>query len=109
MIRTLALASALALAAPASAEFQCFGLPDGETYTWFVGQPVSDVAVLDPDTLYCYANGPELAVIANGFQNLHLVPGASVTSWHGEDAIFILDNLENIAPTANPPVPAKKR
>ena|SRR5271166_3970877 len=82
----------------AHAVFQCFGLPDGETYTWSVGQPVSDVAVLDPDTLYCYADGAELSLIANGFQNLHLVPGASVTSWHGEDAIFILDNLENIAP-----------
>ena len=109
MIRTIALAFALVLSAPASAEFQCFGLPDGEIYTWSVGQPVSDVGVLDPDTLYCYANGPELALIANGFQNLHLVPGASTTSWHGEDAMFIVDNLVNIAPAVNPPVPAKKR
>jgi hypothetical protein len=93
----VALSSLMALSFNAQAALICWDA-SGNTATWHVGDTVNPFNVLDDTGAYCLAYGNELAYLNANFTGLHgrkgnPVEGVKITTFTGDDAAFIIDNL----------------
>jgi hypothetical protein len=95
-MKSILLAVLLALTAPAQAAVEFYDSTVEEYIVWHVGDP--DPLIEDysyGDTMWCYAQGPELAFIQAHFNGLRMMTGSHVTDveWLNEDCEFLYNNL----------------
>lgn len=66
------------------------------TATWYVGHPTPSLDIGAEQYLTCAATGNELAYIRANFAGLPMRGNSNsrVVIWHGDNARFILDNLQ---------------
>jgi hypothetical protein len=87
----------LAVSASANAVLMCNNGGNSPEVLWYVGEPRLSLDISNADAVTCYADGLELAYIGSRFEGLPLVKVRHLprsTIWRGQNAIFILDNLE---------------
>jgi len=69
----------------------CIGVHE---YTWHVGEGKLSEKVPVSDQVVIQADGDELYCISHSIDGIRFNRRASVNIWTGEDAMFIINNLE---------------